>query len=118
MVGDLSGFVSSIFKRGIRFIQVPTSLLAQVDSSIGGKTGINNKYGKNLIGTFSQPDFVLIDLSTLTTLPSREFVSGFAEILKYSLIMKSKFFAWLEKLTPNIKRKKFVNNPKSGLRKL
>ena len=97
VVGDLSGFVSSIFKRGIRFIQVPTSLLAQVDSSIGGKTGINNKYGKNLIGTFSQPDFVLIDLSTLTTLPSREFVSGFAEILKYSLIMNSKFFAWLEK---------------------
>ena len=106
VVGDLSGFASSIFKRGIKFIQIPTSLLAQVDSSIGGKTGINNKYGKNLIGTFSQPEFVMIDLSTLKTLPSREFVSGFAEILKYSLIMNSKFFVWLEKNSHHILKKK------------
>ena len=98
VVGDLSGFAASIFKRGIKFIQIPTTLLSQVDSSIGGKTGINNKYGKNLIGTFFQPDLVIIDLETLKTLPQRHIVAGFAEILKYSLIMNSKFFSWLEKI--------------------
>ena len=91
-------FAASIFKRGIKFIQIPTTLLSQVDSSIGGKTGINNKYGKNLIGTFFQPDLVIIDLETLKTLPQRHIVAGFAEILKYSLIMNSSFFSWLEKI--------------------
>ena len=104
VVGDLSGFAASIFKRGIKFIQIPTTLLSQVDSSIGGKTGINNKYGKNLIGTFFQPDLVIIDLETLKTLPQRHIVAGFAEILKYSLIMNSKFFL-VRKNTKSILKK-------------
>jgi len=95
VVGDTAGFVASIFKRGINFIQVPTTLLSQVDSSVGGKTGVNNRYGKNLIGTFYHPKFVLIDTAVLSSLPKREMVSGFAEILKYSLIMNKKFFLWL-----------------------
>ena len=109
VVGDLSGFAASIFKRGIKFIQIPTTLLSQVDSSIGGKTGINNKYGKNLIGTFFQPDLVIIDLETLKTLPQRHMVAGFAEILKYSLIMNSKFFSWLEKNTKSILKRRDTN---------
>ncbi len=95
VIGDLAGFAASIFKRGINFVQIPTTLLAQVDSSVGGKTGINNRYGKNLIGTFYQPNFVLIDTMTLSTLPKREMIAGFAEILKYSLILDKKFFEWL-----------------------
>ena len=95
VVGDIVGFAASIFKRGIGFVQVPTTLLAQVDSSVGGKTGVNNNYGKNLIGTFYHPQFVLIDIAVLHSLPKREMISGFAEILKYSLIMNKKFFFWL-----------------------
>jgi len=102
VVGDTAGFAASIFKRGINFIQVPTTLLSQVDSSVGGKTGVNNTYGKNLIGTFYHPKFVLIDIAVLGSLPKREMVSGFAEILKYSLIMNKKFFLWLCKEGANI----------------
>ena len=97
VVGDLSGYAASIYKRGIRFVQVPTTLLSQVDSAVGGKTAINNSYGKNIIGTFYQPNFVLIDTETLNSLPKREIYSGFAEILKYSLILDKKFFNWLKK---------------------
>tara|TARA_B100000963_G_scaffold359123_1_gene385516 strand:- start:12260 stop:13372 length:1113 start_codon:yes stop_codon:yes gene_type:complete len=95
VVGDLSGYAASIYKRGLKFVQIPTSLLSQVDSSVGGKTGINNNYGKNIIGSFYQPNFVLIDTETLNTLPKREVSAGFAEILKYSLILDRKFFNWL-----------------------
>ena len=97
VVGDLAGYAASVYKRGIRFVQVPTTLLSQVDSAVGGKTAINNAYGKNIIGTFYQPNFVLIDTDTLNTLPKREIFAGFAEILKYSLILDKKFFNWLKK---------------------
>ena len=108
ILGDLSGFVASIFKRGIKFINVPTTLLAQVDASIGGKTAVNSKQGKNLIGSFHQPEFVLSDISVLNSLPSREMICGYGEILKHSLIMNKKFFFWLKKNAKNIlvKRKK------------
>jgi shikimate kinase/3-dehydroquinate synthase len=96
VVGDLAGFVAASVRRGMRFIQVPTSLLAQVDSSVGGKTGINSPHGKNLIGAFHQPSLVLADTRTLETLPSREFRAGYAEIVKYGLINDADFFAWLE----------------------
>jgi 3-dehydroquinate synthase len=97
VVGDLSAFVSSLVKRGIRFINIPTTLLAQVDSSIGGKTAVNSDQGKNLIGTIYQPDFVLIDISVLKSLPKREVICGYGEILKHSLILDRKFFFWLTK---------------------
>ena len=97
VIGDLAGLASSLLLRGINFIQVPTSLLAQVDSSVGGKTGINSKYGKNLIGTFKQPRSVIISVDFLKTLKKREMISGYAEILKYSLIRDKKFFLWLLK---------------------
>ena len=97
VVGDLSGYAASIYKRGIKFVQVPTTLLSQVDSAVGGKTAINNSYGKNIIGTFYHPNFVLIDTDTLNTLPKREIFAGFAEILKYSLILDKNFFNWLKK---------------------
>ena len=97
ITGDVVGFVASTFKRGIKFINIPTTLLSQVDSSIGGKTGINNDYGKNLIGSFYQPDIVITDTETLKTLPSREIVCGYAEILKSSLIDSNKNFNFLDK---------------------
>lgn len=97
VIGDLTGFAAGIARRGSRFIQVPTSLLAQVDSSVGGKTGINSPHGKNLIGVFHQPDFVLADTDVLDTLSAREFRAGYAEVAKYGLIDKPDFFAWLEK---------------------
>ena len=97
ILGDLSAFISSITKRGIKFVNIPTTLLAQVDASVGGKTGINSNQGKNLIGTFYQPDFVLSDLLVFKSLPQREMVSGYAEILKHSLILDRKFFLWLIK---------------------
>jgi len=97
ITGDVSGFVSSIFKRGIKFINIPTTLLSQVDSSIGGKTGINSKYGKNLIGSFYQPNIVISDIDFLKTLPKREIICGYGEILKHSLISNKKFFLFLEK---------------------
>lgn len=97
VIGDLSGFAAGIVRRGMRFIQVPTSLLAQVDSSVGGKTGINSSHGKNLIGVFHQPELVLADTDVLNTLPIREFRAGYAEVAKYGLIDRPEFFAWLEK---------------------
>ncbi|ANM12507.1 MULTISPECIES: 3-dehydroquinate synthase [unclassified Rhizobium] len=96
VIGDLSGFAAGIVRRGVRFVQVPTSLLAQVDSSVGGKTGINSRHGKNLIGVFHQPDLVLADTDVLNTLSDREFRAGYAEVAKYGLIDKPDFFAWLE----------------------
>jgi 3-dehydroquinate synthase len=97
VIGDLAGFAAGIVRRGVRFVQIPTSLLAQVDSSVGGKTGINSRHGKNLLGVFHQPDLVLADSSTLDTLSPREFRAGYAEVVKYGLIDKPDFFAWLEK---------------------
>lgn len=96
VVGDLAGFVAASARRGMKFIQIPTSLLAQVDSSVGGKTGINSQHGKNLVGAFHQPSKVLIDLEILKTLPEREFKAGYAEVAKYGLIKYPDFFAWLE----------------------
>lgn len=97
VIGDLSGFVASILLRGIDFIQVPTTLLAAVDSSVGGKTAINSKSGKNLVGSFYQPQLVLCDLQFLKTLPAREMISGYAEVVKYGFIRDIKFFEYLEK---------------------
>tara|TARA_B110000027_G_C16086851_1_gene286420 strand:- start:256 stop:1359 length:1104 start_codon:yes stop_codon:yes gene_type:complete len=97
ITGDVSGFAASIFKRGIKFVNIPTTLLSQVDSSIGGKTGINTKYGKNLIGAFYQPSLVISDIDFLYTLPKREIVCGYGEILKHSLIADKKFFFFLNK---------------------
>ena len=96
VVGDLAGFASAIVRRGMDFVQVPTSLLAQVDSSVGGKTGINTQRGKNLVGAFHQPVMVLADIDVLRTLPEREFRAGYAEVAKYGLINKPDFFDWLE----------------------
>jgi 3-dehydroquinate synthetase len=96
VIGDLAGFAASIVKRGVRLVQVPTTLLAQVDSSIGGKTGINTRHGKNLIGTFHQPSLVLIDTDVLDTLSPRELRAGYAEVVKYGLLGDADFFAWLE----------------------
>ena len=95
VIGDIAGFAASILLRGINYIQVPTTLLSQVDSSVGGKTGINSKIGKNLIGSFHQPQAVLADINILKTLPNREFRAGFAEVVKYGLIKDLEFFNWL-----------------------
>ena len=97
ITGDVSGFASSIFKRGIKFVNIPTTLLAQVDASIGGKTGINSKHGKNLIGSFYQPSLVISDINFLRSLPKREIVCGYSEILKHSLISNKNFFLFLNK---------------------
>jgi 3-dehydroquinate synthase len=97
VIGDLAGFAAGIARRGMRFIQMPTSLLAQVDSSVGGKTGINTAHGKNLAGVFYQPQLVLADTDVLDTLTPREFRAGYAEVAKYGLIDRPDFFAWLEK---------------------
>jgi len=96
VIGDMTGFAASIYQRGIDFIQIPTTLLSQVDASVGGKTGVNNKYGKNLIGAFWQPNAVYIDPSFLTTLPKREFGAGVAEIVKMAATFNKDFFEWLE----------------------
>ena len=96
VIGDLAGFAASIARRGMDFVQIPTSLLAQVDSSVGGKTGINAPQGKNLVGAFHQPKLVLADLGALETLPPREFAAGYAEVVKYGLIDDEAFFFWLE----------------------
>ena len=106
VLGDLSAFVSNLTKRGLKFVNIPTTLLAQVDASIGGKTGINSNQGKNLIGTYYQPDFVLSDVSILKSLPQREMISGYGEILKHSLISDKKFFFWLSKNAKKIINKK------------
>ena len=97
ITGDISGFAASLFKRGLKFINIPTTLLSQVDSSIGGKTGINTKYGKNLVGSFYQPSLVISDTEFLNTLPKREIVCGYGEILKHSIIGSKKFYYFLDK---------------------
>ncbi len=96
VIGDIAGFAASIFVRGIPFIQIPTTLIAQVDSSVGGKTGVNHQLGKNLIGTFYQPEMVLMDPDTLGTLSKREFTAGMAEVIKYGMIADATFFKFLE----------------------
>jgi 3-dehydroquinate synthase len=100
VVGDLTGFAAAVLLRGLDFVQIPTTLLAQVDSSVGGKTGINSAYGKNLIGAFHQPRLVLADVALLDTLSARELRAGYAEIVKYGLIDDAEFFAWLEQHGP------------------
>ena len=102
ITGDVAGFAASLFKRGLKFVNVPTTLLSQVDSSIGGKTGVNTKYGKNLIGSFYQPNLVISDINFLKTLPKREIVCGYGEILKHSLIGNKKFFNYLNKNSKKI----------------
>ncbi len=97
VIGDLTGFAAATFLRGVPFIQIPTTLLSQVDSSVGGKTGINHPLGKNMIGAFYQPQLVLADIDTLQTLPPREFSAGVAEVIKYGLIRDAQFFDWLER---------------------
>jgi 3-dehydroquinate synthase len=96
VMGDLAGFAAAVVRRGVRFVQVPTSLLAQVDSSVGGKTGINSRHGKNLVGAFHQPSLVIADTALLDTLPLRELRAGYAEVVKYGLIDDAGFFAWCE----------------------
>jgi 3-dehydroquinate synthase len=96
VIGDLVGFAASVLRRGIRFVQMPTSLLAQVDSSVGGKTGINAPQGKNLIGAFHQPSLVLADIDVLDTLTPRDFLAGYGEVVKYGLLGNEAFFEWLE----------------------
>src|ERR1700750_982630 len=97
VVGDLAGFAAAILRRGVDFVQVPTSLLAQVDSSVGGKTGINSPQGKNLLGAFHQPLLVVADTAVLDTLSPRQFRAGYAEVAKYGVLDRPEFFAWLEK---------------------
>jgi 3-dehydroquinate synthase len=96
VIGDLAGFAAAVLRRGVRYVQVPTTLLAQVDSSVGGKTGINTPQGKNLIGAFHQPSLVLADTDALASLPDREMSAGYAEVAKYGLLGDASFFAWLE----------------------
>jgi 3-dehydroquinate synthase len=96
VVGDMTGFAAATYQRGVNFIQIPTTLLAQVDSSVGGKTGVNHPLGKNMIGAFHQPEVVIIDIEVLQTLPNRELSAGIAEIIKYGLINDTEFYSWLE----------------------
>jgi 3-dehydroquinate synthase len=103
VIGDLVGFSAAILRRGVRFVQLPTSLLAQVDSSVGGKTGINTAQGKNLVGAFHQPSLVLADIDVLDTLTDRDFLSGYGEVVKYGLLGDAAFFDWLEKEGPAIR---------------
>ena len=106
VIGDVSGFVASTYHRGTKIIQIPTTLLSQLDSSIGGKNAINHLYGKNLIGTFFQPNLVCIAINFLNTLPNKEFTSGMAEVIKYACIIDTKFFNWLNANVESIKLKK------------
>ena len=112
VIGDLTGFAASILRRGVDFIQIPTTLLAQVDSSVGGKTGINSSHGKNLIGAFHQPRAVLIDIALLDTLPQRELAAGYAEVAKYGLLGDAPFFSWLETNAPSL----FAGNAQSRIK--
>lgn len=105
VIGDLSGFVSACYQRGVDFVQVPTTLLSQVDSSVGGKTAVNHPLGKNMIGAFYQPKAVYIDTETLRSLPDREFAAGMAEVIKYGIIYDDAFFAWIESSLEAIKAK-------------
>lgn len=102
VVGDMTGFAAASYQRGVNFIQVPTTLLSQVDSSVGGKTGVNHPLGKNMIGAFHQPQAVVVDTATLDTLPERELAAGLAEVIKYGLINDPEFFAWLEQHLPDL----------------
>ena len=102
VIGDLAGFAAAILRRGVRFVQVPTTLLAQVDSSVGGKTGINSPHGKNLVGAFHQPSLVLADTEVLSTLTPRDFVAGYGEVVKYGLLGDAAFFDWLEGAGPSL----------------
>ncbi len=102
VIGDLAGFAAAVLRRGVRFVQIPTSLLAQVDSSVGGKTGINAPQGKNLIGAFHQPSLVLADTSVLGTMTQRDFLSGYGEVVKYGLLGDADFFEWLEANGPDV----------------
>jgi 3-dehydroquinate synthase len=102
VIGDMTGFAAACYQRGVNFIQVPTTLLAQVDSSIGGKTAVNHAAAKNMIGAFHQPQAVIIDTNTLQSLPPREFAAGLAEVIKHALIKDAKFFAWLQQKMPQI----------------
>jgi 3-dehydroquinate synthase len=102
VIGDLAGFAAAILRRGVRFVQIPTSLLAQVDSSVGGKTGINSPMGKNLIGAFHQPSLVLADTALLGTLTPRDFLAGYGEVVKYGLLGDAAFFDWLEAEAPGM----------------
>ncbi len=103
VIGDLVGFSAAILRRGVRFVQLPTTLLAQVDSSVGGKTGINTSQGKNLVGAFHQPSLVLADTGILDTLPDRDFLSGYGEVVKYGLLGDAGFFDWLERHGPALR---------------
>ena len=105
VVGDLAGFAAAILRRGIRFVQLPTTLLAQVDSSVGGKTGINSAVGKNLVGAFHQPSLVLSDISALSTLDKRDFLAGYSEVVKYGLLGDRNFFQWLESRGHSLRQK-------------
>ncbi|QPM89695.1 3-dehydroquinate synthase [Pseudooceanicola algae] len=100
VIGDLAGFAASVLRRGVRFVQIPTTLLAQVDSSVGGKTGINAPQGKNLIGAFHQPSLVLADTAVLGTLAPRDFLAGYGEVVKYGMLGDAAFFEWLESMGP------------------
>jgi 3-dehydroquinate synthase len=102
VVGDITGFAAACYQRGVNFIQVPTTLLAQVDSSVGGKTAVNHPQGKNMIGAFYQPQAVLIDIDTLQTLPARELAAGLAEVIKYGLISDEPFYRWLHEQMPRL----------------
>ena len=102
VIGDITGFAAASFMRGVKFIQIPTTLLSQVDSSVGGKTGINHALGKNMIGAFYQPQCVIADVGLLKTLPARELSAGLAEVIKYGLIRDAAFFVWLEKTMPSL----------------
>ncbi|RED13243.1 3-dehydroquinate synthase [Pontivivens insulae] len=102
VIGDLAGFAAAILRRGVRFVQIPTSLLAQVDSSVGGKTGINSPQGKNLIGAFHQPHLVLADTALLGTLTERDFLAGYGEVVKYGLLGDAAFFDWMEREGPRL----------------
>ncbi len=102
VIGDLVGFAAAILRRGVRFVQIPTTLLAQVDSSVGGKTGINSVHGKNLIGAFHQPSLVLADTDALDSLPARDFLAGYGEVAKYGLLGDAVFWEWLERMGPQI----------------
>lgn len=106
VIGDLAGFTAACYQRGIKFIQAPTTLLAQVDSSVGGKTAVNHPLGKNMIGAFYQPCAVISDTSVLESLPEREFISGLAELIKYGVINDSEFYEWIEDNLPDIKNRK------------
>ena len=105
VIGDMTGFAASAYQRGVNFIQIPTTVMAMVDSSVGGKTGVNHKKGKNMIGAFYQPQCVFVDIDSLDSLPEREYNSGIAEVIKYGLIRDAKFFDWIEQNADKLQKK-------------